>query len=96
MIPVVNSKVIKGVRSQHDYVVSHSSDTLFVWNIRKQLQGKRVTKQLEEWIEEKKEMKCFGEITSFTFDYQRLYVTLGPYKESKGRLIVLGLNDLQV
>jgi len=79
LIPVVNSKVIKGVRSQHDYVVSHSSDTLFVWNITKQLEGKKVTKQLEEWIEEKKEMKCDGVITSFTFDDQRLYVTLGPH-----------------
>lgn len=79
MIPLVNSTVIKGVRSQHDYVVGHSSDTIFVWNITKQLEDKKVTKQLEEWIEEKKSKKCDGEITSFTFDEKRLYVTLGPY-----------------
>ena len=41
-------------------------------------------------------MKCDGEITSFTFDDQRLYVTLGPHKKLQDRLIVLGLNDLEV
>jgi hypothetical protein len=56
----------------------------------------KITKHLEEWIEKKQEKKCYGEITSFTFDEERLYVTLGPHKKLQDRLIVLGLNDLEV
>ena len=78
---------VTGVRSQHDYVVSHSKDTLFV---------QKITKNLEEWIEKKQEIKCYGDITSFTFDEKSLYVTLGPHEKNQNRLIVLGLTYLKV
>ena len=76
----MNSKVT-GVKSQHDYVVSHSKDTLFV---------QKITKNLEEWIEKKQEIK-FREGLSSSFDFseaqRQLYTSQQNYLQSMLNII---------
>ena len=73
---------IEGLKSQNSLLVCHSKDTVCV---------QELSKGLEDWIEERRELKFDAQITAFTFDHERLYVALKTKK-----LVVYSLDTLKL
>lgn len=73
---------IKGLKNNFNYLVCHSDDTIYVYSL---------SQKLEQWVDQRKELKFDANITAFTHDRGKLFIALGTQK-----LYVLNLKDLSV